>query len=291
MNFYVDLHCHTSASDGSLNLTELHRLAAAAGLFAIAITDHDTLDGWASWSGRMNSFSNPEILPGVELSTNDSRIPRSIHLIGLGIPLNGHVALTLDRLAQSRNARNRKIIHALSDLGVPIGSRDREWILSRPIAGRAHIAAALVRAGHVKNLDLAFERYLNTGKPAYVNRKRLGFAEAIQLIRKDGGVSVLCHPNFLGLSEDQLESFLAYAVGQGLDAVETRYSEYSEDFVKWVDSAARRHGLLPCGGSDFHGRLKPGILPGLGRGGLRIPQSYYVSILERISSIRSAIES
>lgn len=284
----VDLHCHTDASDGSLNVYELHSYCRAAQLHAVAVTDHDTLSGWSSLGCKLTKFRKPLLIPGVELSTNAPGLSVSVHLVGLWIRPDGSVSEKLTWLQRERRNRNQRIIRNLEKLGVPLEKKQVKTIMESEISGRAHIALAMVEQGHVDSVGEAFSRYLYPGRPAYSQRERLEIGEAIRLIRQDGGISVLCHTHVLHLSLDDLRTFLFELKSEGLDAVEVYYGDYSEEFTRQMEILAKEAELLASGGSDFHGIVKPGIGPGVGRGSLTVKKDLYDTMLARVEERRSA---
>lgn len=287
----VDLHCHTLASDGSLTLEELHAFGHAAGLAALAVTDHDTLKGWADHIETIGHFRDPVIVPGVELSTNAEGINRSFHVLGLGIRPSGSIRKKLSWLQNSRQNRNRAMIEKLADLNIPLDQEDSVNILENPTAGRAHVAEALFRAGHVRTPGESYEQWIGYECPAYVQRERLSITDAIDIIHEDGGVSVLCHPQIYGMDFTALQVFLRDLKDRGLDAVEVYHSDHTEDFTEQLSALAEEIGLLASGGSDFHGTVKPGIAVGIGKGNLNIPRSIYDRLISRIEEIRAATAS
>jgi predicted metal-dependent phosphoesterase TrpH len=262
---FVDLHTHSSASDGSLTPAELVALADRRRLAAIALTDHDTVDGLAQARAAARQFPSLRLVGGVELSAVWPE--GTMHLLGLGIdPTSPALRELVSRLRASRDERNPKMLARLRDLGMDITMDDLLPGLGRgpkPVIGRLHMAHALVRKGYVADVKGAFERYLGAGKPAYVDKERLLPAEAIELVHQAGGLVALAHPVQLGCrNRAQYERVVRSLKRQGLDGVEAYHSEHSDELTRMLLDLARRHGLGATGGSDFHGQGKPETLLG-----------------------------
>lgn len=263
----IDLHTHTTASDGTLSPKELVALAAQKGLAAVAITDHDTLAGLpeARLAGAEHGV---DVVGGVELSVADG--PSSIHLVGLFVPDNpGPLAERLDWLRERRHDRNRRILDKLKDLGVTL---DYESVtaLAQGAVGRPHIAQALLAQGVVSSFKEAFTRFLGAYGKAYVPKDKLPLALAIELLHAEGALAVLAHPYILGQSGPVLAETVARYRAAGLDAIEAFYTEHSQYQTLEYLALARKLGLAVSGGSDYHGAAKPEVELGRGRGSLRI---------------------
>lgn len=285
----IDLHTHTTASDGSLTPGQLVQAAAKAGLAAVAITDHDTTDGLDE-ALEAGSRLDIEVIPGVEISVNGG--PKgSMHMLGLYLkhhqPVFEH---TLTRLQEARAQRNPQIVQKLNDLGFAVTMEQVVSYSGGGQVGRPHFAQALIEIGAVSNRQEAFNRYLGNDKPAYVAKKRLDAPEAIALIRQAGGVPVLAHPGLLKAHPAALERLLAELKGHGMEGVEALYSEHDEITAKRFSDMAGRQGLVVTGGSDFHGAPKPDISLGYGMGTLRVPASLLTTLRQRRDKIRAATE-
>jgi predicted metal-dependent phosphoesterase TrpH len=249
----VDLHTHSSASDGLFPARQLVREARAAGLDAIGLTDHDTtagLDDAETEASSLGLF----VVPGVELSATDQG--REAHTLGYFIDRdNEPFQQELSNFVIHRAQRIDRMVAKLHELGVPI---DREAVLARAgsgTVGRPHVAWELIDMGAATNMVDAFDRYLGTGKPAYVPRPRLTPERAIEIIRAAGGAPVLAHP----LSSPDPEALIARLVPAGLAGMEVEYGEYNDEQRARLRHIAERHGLIPTGGSDFHAHnFKPG---------------------------------
>jgi predicted metal-dependent phosphoesterase TrpH len=266
---FVDLHIHSTASDGSLSPSEIINLAKELGLRAVAITDHDTIEGSAEALGQPPSPSL-EILSGIEISADVSC--GTMHILGYLIRLDdSSLTQTLKKVQEARANRNVKIIERLQDLGVDIEYEDVKKVSGGGQVGRPHIAQVLVEKGVVQSFGEAFRRYLRKWGPAYVPRYRLQPAEAIQMILRAGGVPVLAHPFTLDAQDEaELEGILRDLKQAGLKGMEVYHPEYGRERTTCYESLARRQGLLMTGGTDFHGQVKPEVQMGMGRGDLRI---------------------
>jgi predicted metal-dependent phosphoesterase TrpH len=267
---YVDLHIHSTASDGSLSPTEIIETAKKLNLRAIAITDHDTIEGSVE-ALRHQDSSGVEILSGIEISVSfDSG---TMHMLGYMMRLDD-VALrqTLKVLQEARANRNLEIIKRLQDIGVDISYDEVLKASQGGQIGRPHIAQVLVHNKAVQTIDEAFNRLLGKGRPAYVERYRLLPVEAIQTILGAGGLPVLAHPFTLNAkTEGGLDRLLVELKQAGLKGVEVYYPGHGPELTARYERLADRHGLLVTGGTDFHGAVNPGVHIGIGRGGLRIP--------------------
>lgn len=262
----IDLHAHTTASDGSDAPEHLVRLAAEYGLAAIAVTDHDTIEGVGAAQRAAGRFS-VEVIPGVEISAKPPQAVREahgvLHILGYLIdPESEHLAAALAWMQERRAARNPEIIRRLNALGINLTLADVARHADAGQIGRPHIAQALVGKGVVASVQEAFDRYLRTGGPAAVEKEKLGPAQAIGAIHAAGGVAVLAHPYQLNVG-DALESALRDLVEAGLDGIECRYSQHTSAQVRRYRGFARTYGLVQTGGSDYHGATKPNVPLGL----------------------------
>lgn len=285
----VDLHTHSVMSDGSETPTEVVRLAAVAGLSAVALTDHDVLGGLTE-AIKAAEEHDVELIPGVELSLDwsdfelDADGRGGMHLIVLWI--EDSVGPLQDRLADlrlGRHDRNHTILERLGQLGLEVPMEEVIARAGEGSVGRPHIAGVMVERGYVPDIASAFELYLGHGAPAYVGRRRLTPHEAIELGRASGGVPVLAHPHTLGYEDDgRLEGLLRWLAEIGLVGMETHHSGAEPERRRQLSRMARRLGLLASGGSDFHGAYKPGIEIGVGLGDLEVPDDF----LEGLRSFR-----
>ena len=260
----IDLHAHTTASDGSLSPTELVRKARETGLTALAVTDHDTLGGLAE-AQEAARREGLELVPGVELSVEDEG--GRFHLLGYGFdPENAALGRTLAQIRKSRAARNEQMAQKMAALGLPVTMDDvrAEAGEEAEVIARPHFARALMKKGVVSSVKEAFDRYLSTGKPLYLPKEVLTPRDAIALLHDAGGVAVMAHPGLVPLNASALaERIGSLAQDAGLDGLEAYYSQHSfADTQRFLDLAAR-NGLLVTGGSDFHGTAKPQVPLGI----------------------------
>jgi 3',5'-nucleoside bisphosphate phosphatase len=243
----LDLHAHTTASDGALAPTALVRLAAEVGLTTLAITDHDTVAGLPE--ARAAAPPTLEVIPGVEFGCD---LPHGeVHLLGyLFDPGHPALAARLAWLREGRAERGREMVARLNALGVPVTWDRVQASAGAGAVGRPHVAQALIEGGWVADTNEAFTRYLAWGGPAYVPRRRLTPADVIALVREAGGVTSVAHPAHI----PDLEAFLPPLVEAGLVGLETYYGEYDAPTVEWLAGLAARLALVPTGGSDYHAR-------------------------------------
>ena len=273
----IDLHTHSTASDGTFSPEALVELAAEKGISAIALTDHDTVAGVAPAQARGKALG-VEVVPAVELGASWDGVGE-IHLLGYFIDIKNKTLR--DRLAwlrDHRRSRGRKIVERLKEMGVSISVEQVEDIAQGESVGRPHIARALVKNGHVASMAEAFERYLKSNRPAYVKREQLGAAGAIRLVQEAGGVAVLAHPFTLKGTGGELPQVLQSLMALGLEGIEVYYSQHTSEQVRQYEELARRFGLLMTAGSDFHGANKPEIE--LGHGSIQVPAKLLVALRE-----------
>ena len=270
MEKYIDLHTHSTASDGTFTPTEVVKAAKDAGLSAIALTDHDTIAGLveAIEAGKKYGI---EVITGIEFSvTTDTKL----HLIGLNFSLDcPEIRNVLDDLIKSRDSRNTEVINKLQAMGFDVTLDDTLEFASSNVVGKSQIARAMIKKGYVSTVKEAFEKYLGIGTPAYVKRETLSPGKAIEIIKKSGGFTSLAHLNQTNRSDEELYTLLSGLKAAGLDAVEGYYTEYTEDMNIRYRKLASDLGLKLTGGSDFHGKNKDGYAIGTGSGNLRIPYS------------------
>jgi len=254
----VDLHLHTTESDGRLTPADLVKLVAKRGLKTVAVTDHDVTTGLElAWEAAAE-YPWLNIIPGIELSTD---IPGGeIHILGYHINYKDtYLQSRLERFQASRIGRAQEMVRLLATLGMHL-----EWERVKEIAGpgsigRPHIAQAMVEKGYVSLPREAFDKYLGRNGPAYAEREKQTPEEAVQLILRVGGIPVLAHPTHV----DDLELALSTLKDAGLEGMEVYYAEYDQDTIERLARIAQRHNLLPCGGSDYHALGIPGEhLPG-----------------------------
>jgi predicted metal-dependent phosphoesterase TrpH len=279
---WVDLHVHSTASDGSLSPLKIIERAKEIGLRAVAITDHDTIEGSAEALGYP-PLPSLEILSGIEISAH---VPSgTMHILGYLLRLDdSSLRQTLKRVQEARANRNIKIVERLQELGVPIQYHELTAVSGGGQIGRPHIAQVLVHKGAARSVNEAFKRFLRKGGVAYVSRYRLLPGEAIQMILRAGGVPVLSHPFTLDVKDEgDLEDLLVDLKGVGLKGMEVYYPEHGPERTTQYERLARRHGLVMTGGTDFHGEAKPRVQMGIGRGDLRIPYQ----LVEKLKEARA----
>ena len=279
---YVDLHLHTTASDGVMSPSEMVRYAKAKGLQAISITDHDTIGGLEEGlaEGEKIGF---EVIPGIEISAEHS--PGSMHLLGYFFDIHDPTLNErLKYLQRAREERNPKMVEKLNDLGVDITYEEVLRASGGGQVGRPHFAQVLIEKRYVRNFQEAFERYLKKGAPAYVDKFRFTPRDAIHFITEARGVAVLGHPNTLGLNGYiELENLILNLLKEGLKGIEAHYPEHSSSEVAQFKALAERHGLILTGGTDYHGIEKESVDVGVGRGEMKLPYS----LVETLKAVRN----
>jgi predicted metal-dependent phosphoesterase TrpH len=280
----VDLHIHTTASDGTLTPEQVISHAHRLKLKAIAITDHDTVAGSkeALGSGVPPSLG---FLTGVEISATPPPFypgSGSFHLLGYSIRLDDpNLNRTLEKLQQARKNRNPAIINRLNELGISITLDEVRKEAGEGQLGRPHIAQLMVKKGVVASIDEAFDQFLGIDKPAYVDKQRVECVKAIELIRGAGGVPVLAHPGLLNYkTENQLDEMIGKLKKAGIQGVEVYYSGHTPDQTRLYAELAQRHGLLMTGGSDFHGDIQPEVEMGSGKGDLVVPYELFEKLIQ-----------
>jgi len=251
----IDLHTHSRASDGTQSPAELVRAAAAAGLDVLALTDHDTAEGWAEASTTAREVGIV-LVPGMEISTRHDG--RGVHLLAY-LPDPAHPALVaeLDRVLEGRSSRLPVMIERLRELGIDIDGEDVRRVAGDAVAaGRPHVADALVELGVVADRTEAFRRYLSAGRPAYGNRYASSLVEMLRIVDEAGGVSVIAHPwGRHGRQEPDEATFAALAEA-GLSGIEVDHQDHDPDSRERLRAIARNLDLVATGSSDHHGTGK-----------------------------------
>jgi 3',5'-nucleoside bisphosphate phosphatase len=281
----IDLHIHSTASDGTLSPVEILRLAETLELGAISITDHDTLEGSSALLEAAGS-SVVRVLTGIEISTIPPAlypVAGSFHILGYGIRLDDPALnQTLETLQHARENRNPFIISRLNAMGLDITLEEVIQASGEAQIGRPHIAQLMINKGFVRTIDEAFDAYLGFNKPAYVDKYKLDCQKAIEMITAAGGIPVLAHPYLLRiLDNSRLESLVAILKEMGLQGIEAYYPEHSPENVEFYSRLALSHDLAVTGGTDFHGAIKPDIQLGYGKGDFFVPYSVYDLLLKR----------
>ena len=275
----IDLHAHSTVSDGSDPPEKVAELAAAAGCRAVALTDHDRLDGLPAAAARAATVG-VELVPGCELSCEWS--PGTMHVLVYFVePGEGPLQRELDRLQRARDERNVRLAERLGRLGLPVSYEEMAEEAHGPGVGRPHAAAVLVRKGVVATVQEAFDRWLAKGRPGYVEKERLTPVDAARLAAASGGVTVLAHPLSLELGSAELEGVVTELHDLGYAGLEAVYARYSAAEREALLGLARRHDLVATGGSDYHGTYKPDLSIGTGRGDLAVPDELLDALAAR----------
>jgi 3',5'-nucleoside bisphosphate phosphatase len=271
----LELHCHTTHSDGTLTPQQLVEAAIAAGVRVLAITDHDTMSGWDE--AQTTAADRLTIVPGLELSTVYNN--RSLHILGF-YPNRAKLQQPLQERLDGRHRRAQQMLEKLAQLGYPV-----ELATQRQVApGRPHIAAALVAAGYVKTAQDAFDRWLGEDRPAYVAYEKFSAIEGIQLLRQCEAVPVWAHPYlFRG---GTVETVLPDLVAAGLMGLEVYHPGHSVSQVRKLEELCQQYGLICTGGSDFHNPLENGSHQGLNH--LNLPISLLQPLQAKAAQLRSA---
>jgi len=286
----IDLHIHSTASDGSFSSLEIMGLAKKAGLRAISITDHDTIDG------IKEILKHPlttclEFITGVEISCEpppEFKNVGSIHLLGYGFSVyDKNLNAILDDAKKARAQRNPKIIEKLNRLGFNISIEQVEKRFGADQTGRPHIAELMKELGIVKTFKEAFDKYLGKDGPAYVDKYKVSCQQAIQTILEAGGIPVLAHPGLLTFNKThQLENFLDMLITYGLEGMEVYYTDHDASLTSFFQQLANQKSLLMTGGSDFHGVFNEGVHIGSGKGDLNIEYSLFKALKNRLKEIK-----
>ena len=276
---FIDLHTHSSASDGTDSPAQLVVKAHAAGLAAVAITDHDTLSGLeeAQQAGRDLGI---EVVRGCEISTGTEL--GELHILGLWLPENPRILLEkLCWLREKRGERNVGIVKKLQDLGYEISMEEVLAAAKGESVGRPHIAEVLIRKGFAKDARQVFKEFLGSRGKAYLPKAVLEPEESVSLLASSGATVCLAHPLLWKAPAGWMDSMVARLKDYGLSAIEAYHSEHSEADVRTCLALAKRFDLGVSGGSDYHGSNKPTIRLGQGYGGLRVNQSVLAALKQR----------
>jgi predicted metal-dependent phosphoesterase TrpH len=279
---WVDLHLHTTASDGVLSPSRIVEYAREKGLQAIALTDHDTIDGneQALDEGQKLGL---EVIPGVEISAQFDL--GSMHILGYFLDIgNETLNEKLSLLQETRAKRNPQMVEKLRELGVEISYDDVLYASGGGQVGRPHFAHVLLKKGFVNTVQEAFDRYLGKGAPAYVDKFRFDPKEGMNLIREAHGIPVLAHPFTLHIpSARQLNALLTELTQLGLKGIEVYYPEHTDDQISLYKDLAERHGLLVTGGSDYHGIEADRAEIGIGWGDMKLSYSMVEAMKETLN--------
>jgi predicted metal-dependent phosphoesterase TrpH len=278
----IDLHAHSTFSDGSLTPEELAALAAQEGLSAVALTDHDCTDGVPRFLAACEA-AGIEGVAGVEISADCSK--GTMHVLGYLLDCaSPRLQDVLVRIRNGREIRNRRILEKLNALGLAMDWDEVAGHAGEDVVGRPHFAKVMLARGYVKDKDEAFDKFLGKGKPAYVDRFRLTARDSIDVLHDAGGLAVLGHPFTLDLGKPALRECVRELAGFGLDGIETYYSEHSPEQVRQYEELAADFGLIRTGGSDFHGEVNPDVRLGRGFGQLRVEEAILAAMKQRAAS-------
>ena len=279
----IDLHLHTTHSDGSQTPTEVVRLAHEAGVSALAITDHDITTGLPEAIAAGQELGI-EIIPGIEISSRHGE--SELHVLGYFIKWeDAQLNERLMTLRESRHRRNPKIIELLQAAGIDITYDEVRAVAGSDSVGRPHIARVLMDKKVVTTAKEAFDRFLAEGKAAYVPRDLPAPVDAIRWIKDAGGLAVLAHPTWVKTTEGTLTDLARQLKEQGLDGVEVHYSTHTPRQTRTYLSLAKQLGLLVTGGSDFHGMTKPDIEVGIGKGSLHVPDHLLPKLKDAVARL------
>ena len=273
----IDLHVHTTASDGTCTPREVIQRAAELGLRAVAVTDHDTAEGHAEACAAAAELG-VEFVPGIEIST---KYGVSVHILGYYADTgSGGMRALLDRIVADRDSRNEKMCALMAADGLPVNYADMKARFGEVI-GRPNFGQVLVELGLAGSVNEAFARYVDRGQRYYVARTILPIETAVESIVQSGGVAVLAHPFQYRKTDAELRELIACCMDHGLRGIECRYSGYDARQVAYLEALAQEYGLLRTGGSDFHGAVKPDIGLGTGRNGeLDVPYEWLEALRE-----------
>jgi 3',5'-nucleoside bisphosphate phosphatase len=284
---FIDLHSHTTASDGSFTPAELVGIAKRSGLVALGITDHDTFDGYEQALPHARA-AGLDLVRGIELNSRlflpGNRSPIYVHMLGYFASREPSVEFTnwLAGERDDRRSRNRRLVEALQHRDVDI-TLDEVESRGRSLAGRAHFAHILVDKGYANNSEDAFRRYLGENAPSYVERQSLSTAEVVSIIRAGGGIPVVAHPVRLRLAREQERAVLIDLKRSGLLGLEVYHSDHAPQLQAHYRQLAEELDLLPTGGSDFHGAPKPDIALATGlHGNVRVPFEFLQRMREAL---------
>ncbi len=284
----VDLHVHSTRSDGTYSPSELVDYAIEKGLTAFALTDHDTVDGLKEaltyaqdlMATSPKAVMVPEVIPGIEFSTEYEG--RDVHILGLYIDYEATAFKDyLKHFVDSRTLRNQKMCSLLSQAGIDIRYEKLLEAFPNAVITRAHYAKYLLNHGYVKSMKEAFDRYIGDHSPYFVPREKVTPNQAVELILKADGIPILAHPILYRMSDKRLDQLVGELTDVGLMGIEAIYSSYSTSEERQIRNLAKKYGLLISGGSDFHGSNKPRLDLGTGYGKLYV----HDSVLEEIKKV------
>lgn len=275
----VDLHVHSTKSDGTLTPTELVSYAIEKKLSAFALTDHDTISGIKEAMDAAKGTSL-EVIPGIEFSTE--YLGRDIHILGIYIDFDSSLFMNaLEEFQTSRDNRNRTMCTKLQEHGVPVTYEDLIDYYPHSILTRAHYANYMLEKGYTKSTKEAFERYIGDYAPCFIPREKVTPVQAVELILSCGGIPILAHPTLYHFGTDTLDQLVLTLKSAGLVGIEAVYSTHSASEERDIKRLAIKHKLCISGGSDFHGAHKPGLDLATGYGNLFIPSTILSDLKSR----------
>ncbi len=279
----IDLHTHSLKSDGAQTPADVVRTAYGAGLSAIALSDHDNIEGVPEAMAEGQRLGI-EVIPAVELSAQSDT---ELHILGYFIDIhNKKLNEAMAYALRVRDERQEETCRKLNEQGFAITMDElRQEAHGNPVLCRAHFAQIMVRKGYASSVQDAFSRYLSVGCYAYSNRQALTGPEAVSLIREAGGIAVAAHLHLIKMPDDQLKEYLKQLIPYGLEGVEGYYTDYTPDMEQRYRAMAKELGLVLSGGTDYHGANKPHISIGKGRGNLEIPYSVLDGLRERHKAV------
>ncbi len=292
----IDLHIHSTASDGATLPEDIPGVADAAGLSAIALTDHDTVSGVDAFLEAGKAYPEMELIPGVEISAK--RVDNGeLHIVGLFIDHhNGPLNKLMERVRAGREGRNQKILERLNSIGYDVTAEELAEVAGGDSVGRPHFARLLLDKGYFNDFQTIFDKLLGRGNSGYVPRELPSPEETIETIHGAGGIAVWAHPvthsREPGARKKKsprsfIRKHLKYLVPAGLDAVEAWYPLYTPQTSTILSELAVEFKLLRCGGSDYHGEIKPGLEIGVGFGDMKVPYECLEPLRDKAATIKT----
>lgn len=280
MDNAIDLHVHSTYSDGTFSPEEIVKLAKELNLLALSLTDHDCVSGNREME-ELCKAHNISFIPGIELSaqyTSPTMKETEIHILGYYIGDNDNLKSYLDDFKNTRSHRNQEMVEKLNSEGFSFTYNDLVAYFPDAVLTRAHIARYMYDHEMIPSLSTAFEKYIGDGCSCYVPRKKLSSKKAIEFIHESGGLAFLAHPTLYKMNYSEIRTLISDLSSEYLDGVEGIYSTYKNEEAALIQQYAKEFGLMISGGSDFHGSNKPYIHLGSGRGNLHVPYKIYESI-------------
>ena len=275
----IDMHVHTSASDGSYSPSGVVRLGEKVGLQAIAVTDHDTVSGIAEAVCAAEN-SDIEVIPGIEISVGETG---NTHILGFYIdPKNPGLAQAVETLQQGRRKRNIEMLRRLNSEGFSAELSDIEKFAQTDNVGRPHIAQYMVKTGQTADYGQFFRKYLSEGAPCYVHRETLSEEDGIRAITEAGGLPFLAHITYFNKPYSEIEQILKRLIGFGLRGLECYYSNYTKEDEAFCLEMCEKYGLLKSGGTDFHGSRRKGVYLGTRRGNMCVSSELLIPIKKEL---------